>query len=130
MSSDNLLKYLLIIGGIIEFLLGILFMFLSILLKQFGRENIPIFTQMAGVFVFCYGILLIYSTKDIEKYLIILLVNILIRIIVIIFSLLSLFEYPEFSLILLFAIPYDLLWSLSIIILLKKSGLIFRRAEK
>ena len=127
MKSKEILKYLIIIGGIVEIFIGILFMFLDIFFVQIGLENIPIFTQMAGTFLLCYGILLIYSTKAVEKYIIILLINILLRIIMIIFSLINIFDYPEFLLILLFAIPYDLLWSLVVIILLKKEGLISKK---
>jgi len=127
MSSKNILKILVILGGIVEIVIGLLFMVLDILFEQIGLENIPIFTQMAGSFLLCYGILLIYSARDAEKFKIIPLVNILVRIIMVIFSLINIFEYPEFLVILLFAIPYDLLWSLFMIILLKKEGLIFKR---
>ena len=127
MSSKNILKILVILGGIVEIVIGLLFMVLDILFEQIGLENIPIFTQMAGSFLLCYGILLIYSARDVEKFKIIPLVNILVRIIMVIFSLINIFEYPEFLVILLFAIPYDLLWSLFMIILLKKEGLIFKR---
>jgi len=127
MSSKKILKILVVLGGIVEIVIGLLFMVLDILFEQIGLENIPIFTQMAGSFLLCYGILLIYSARDVEKFKIIPLVNILVRIIMVIFSLINIFEYPEFLVILLFAIPYDLLWSLFMIILLKKEGLIFKR---
>ncbi len=127
MSSKNILKILVVLGGIVEIVIGLLFMVLDILFKQIGLENIPIFTQMAGSFLLCYGILLIYSARDIEKFKIIPLLNILVRVIMVIFSLINLFEYPEFLVILLFVIPYDLLWSLFMIILLKKERLIFKR---
>lgn len=126
-SSNDLIKLLLILGGIVEIIIGLLFLVLDIFFEQIGLENIPIFTQMAGSFIFCYGILLIYSARDVEKFIIIPLVNILVRIIMVIFSIINIFEYPEFIMILLFAIPYDLLWSLFMIILLKKKGLIFKK---
>lgn len=126
-SSNDLIKLLLILGGIVEIIIGLLFLVLDIFFEQIGLENIPIFTQMAGSFTFCYGILLIYSARDVEKFIIIPLVNILVRIIMVIFSIINIFEYPEFIMILLFAIPYDLLWSLFMIILLKKKGLIFKK---
>lgn len=126
-SSNDLIKLLLILGGIVEIIIGLLFLVLDIFFEQIGLENIPIFTQMAGSFIFCYGILLIYSARDVEKFIIIPLVNILVRIIMVIFSIINIFEYPEFIMILLFAIPYDLLWSLFMIILLKKKGLNFKK---
>ncbi len=128
MNSENLLKIELIIGGIVEIIIGSLFLFLDIIFEQIGLENIPIFTQMAGSFLLCYGILLVYSARDVEKYLIIPLVNIFARVIIVIFSIISIFDYPEFMGILLFAIPYDTLWSIIMIILLKKREIIFKKS--
>jgi hypothetical protein len=125
MKSKDLIQILLIVGGIVEIIIGGLFLFLDIMFEQVGLENIPLFTQMAGSFLLCYGILLIYSARDVEKYLIVPLVNILARIIMVIFSIISIFDYPEFMMILLFAIPYDSLWSILMIIQLKKKGIIF-----
>ncbi len=128
MSPKIILKILLLIGGILEIIIGVLFMFLDILFEKLGLENIPIFTQMAGTFLLCYGILLIYSIgADIEKFVIVPLVNILVRIIMVIFSIINSFEYLQFYIILIIAIPYDLLWSLLVIISLKKEGLFFKK---
>ncbi len=127
MNSHKILKILLIFGGVVEIVIGLLFMVLDFYLEQVGFEIIPIFTQMAGVFLFGYGILLIYSSRDVEKYAIIPLVNILIRIIMIVCGILSLLIYPEFFIILLIALPYDLLWSIFIFILLVKQGIILKK---
>lgn len=127
MSTIKILKILLIIGGIIEIGIGLLFFTLDLFFEQIGLENIPIFTQMAGIFMFCYGILLIYSTRDMEKYLIIPLLNILIRVIMVIFSLLNIIEYPQFYLIFIFTIPYDLVWSILMIVFLKQEGILFKK---
>jgi len=127
MNSHKNLKILLILGGVVEIVIGLLFMVLDFYFKHVGLENIPIFTQMAGAFLFGYGILLIYSSRDIEKYAIISLVNILIRIIMIICGILSLLIYPEFFIILLIVLPYDLLWSIFVSILLVKQGIILKK---
>jgi hypothetical protein len=124
----NLVKILLILGGIVEIAIGLFFLGLDFVFEQFGLKNIPIFTQMAGTFLFCYGILLVYSARDIEKFLIVPLVNIIARVIMVIFSILSIFEYPEFIVILLFAIPYDLVWSILMIIFLKKREIILKKS--
>lgn len=129
MNTNKILKILLILGGIIEIAIGLLFFILDLFFEQLGLDNIPIFTQMAGIFIFCYGILLIYSNREIKKYLIIILLNILIRIVMVIFSLINIFDYPQFFLILLFAVPYDLLWSILMIIFLKKEGIILKNLE-
>ncbi len=128
MKSNELLKNLLILGGIIEIIIGILFLFLDLFFEQLGLENIPVFTQMAGTFILCYGILLICSARDIIKLYFIPLVNIFARIVMVIFSLINIMEYPEFSIILLIAIPYDLIWSLIVFILLKKQGILFSKS--
>ncbi len=127
MRSKNILKILLILGGIVEIVIGLLFFILDLFFEQIGLENIPIFTQMAGTFLFCYGILLIYSARDVKKFVIIPLVNIIVRIIMVIFSLINLFIYPQFFIILIFAIPYDLVWSILMIIFLKKESLLFKK---
>ncbi|MFW9818247.1 MAG: hypothetical protein ACFFE5_01460 [Candidatus Thorarchaeota archaeon] len=126
MNIDKILKILLNLGGIVEIGIGLLFLILDLFFTQMGLENMPIFTQMAGTFIFCYGILLIYSTRDIKKYMIIPLLNILIRVVMVIFSLINIIEYPQFFLILIFAIPYDLIWSILMIIFLQQGGIIFK----
>lgn len=127
MNTFKILKILLFLGGIVEIGIGLLFFILDLFFEQIGLENIPIFTQMAGIFMFCYGILLIYSTRDMEKYLIIPLLNILIRVVMVIFSLLNIIEYPQFYLIFIFAIPYDLVWSILMIVFLKQEGILFKK---
>ena len=127
MKSKDLTQILLIIGGIVEIIIGGLFLFLDILFEQVDLENIPIFTQMSGAFFLCYGILLIYSARDVEKYVIIPIVNVIFRIIMVLFSIISIFDYPEFIFILLFAIPYDLVWSIIVVILLKRKEIILKK---
>jgi hypothetical protein len=127
MNTKYLLRILLIVGGIVEIIIGVLFMFLHLFFEQIDLENIPIFTQMAGAFLLCYGILLIYTIQDVEKFIIIPLVNILVRIIMVIFSVINLFDYLQFYIVLIIAIPYDLLWSLLVIILVKKEGILFKK---
>ena len=128
MNSKTAIKYFLVFGGIFEALIGILFMFIDLFLKQLGLQNIPLFSQMAGAFIFGYGILLVYSSRDIEKYVIIPLINILIRIPVIIFGILSLSEVPELMVILVFALSYDSIWSIILLILILRSGIILRKS--
>ena len=127
MNSHKILKIIIILGGVVEIVIGLSFMVLDFFLEQVGLENIPIFTQMAGAFLFGYGILLIYSSRDLEKYAIISLVNILIRIIMIVWGILTLLFYPEFFIILLITLPYDFLWSIFVFILLVKQDIILKK---
>ncbi|MCK4284809.1 MAG: hypothetical protein KAX18_01350 [Candidatus Lokiarchaeota archaeon] len=128
MNSKTAIKYLLILGGIVEVLIGILFLFLDVFLEQLGIQNIPIFTQMAGTFIFGYGILLLYSSRNVEKFIIIPIINILIRITMIIFGIISLSEVPEFLVILIFAFSYDSIWSLLVLISIIKSGIVLKKS--
>ena len=119
MNNRSLLKILLIIGGIIEILIGLFLLFIDIFLESLGYANISTFSQMAGSFLIGYGILLLYSSKDTERYLIIPLINILIRIIMVSFTLINITKYPEFYPITIFALIYDPLWSIAVILLVK-----------
>ena len=120
MNSDKILKWILIIGGVIEIVVGILFMFIHLFLEISGFSTIPIFTQFAGTLLFCFGILLIITAYDIERYVVIPLVNILLRVVMIVLAILNLSAYPDFFLITLFAISYDITWAIIVLILLKK----------
>jgi hypothetical protein len=119
MNKSSFLKILLIIGGIIEIIIGSFLLFIDIFIEQLGYTNISTFSQMAASFLIGYGILLLYSSKDIERYLIIPVVNILIRIIMMIFTSINFMKYPEFLPITIFALIYDPLWSITVILLIK-----------
>lgn len=125
MKNDYILKWLLIIGGLIEIIIGIFFLFLPYILSNLGKPQIPLFYQMAGTFLLGFGIILTYSSIDLESFKIIPLINILIRFAVIGFSIFNIPEYPEFILILIPAMIYDLSWSLIILFLMKKENLLF-----
>ncbi|MFX0057342.1 MAG: hypothetical protein ACFE85_13740 [Candidatus Hodarchaeota archaeon] len=127
MNNNLLLKWLLIIGGILELIIGSLLFILDPFLNLLGFSSIPIFTQMAGTFVFCYGILLIISSRNIEKYVIIPLMNILIRAIMVTFTFFNLKTYLLFLPITLFALIYDPVWLVLVLILMKKAGMILRK---
>ena len=107
MDKNKFIKWLLIIGGVVEIILGPLIIAVPYALELIGFTTIPIFTQMAGAFIFGFGILLIIASKDIDKYIVIPLVNILLRGIVIFFSFFTLVIYPEFVGIFILASIYD-----------------------
>jgi hypothetical protein len=121
------LKILLDVGGIVEIIVGILFISLGPFMKQFGIVIYPIFIQIAGAFFFCYGILLIYSSRNIEQYVTIPIINILLRLIVIVLSIFGISMYLEFLVILLFAMSYDLIWSVLVLVLLKRNKIILKK---
>lgn len=124
MNQKRLLRWFMIIGGVFEIIIGFFLMILHPFLWTVGMTTIPIFNQMAGTFLLGFGILLVFSSTAIEPFRIIPLVNILLRIIMIIFSFIQLPQYPNFLIILLPAMIYDLLWSILVLILLKNLGLL------
>ncbi|TXT53404.1 MAG: membrane protein of unknown function [Promethearchaeota archaeon] len=106
------------LGGIIEIVIGSLLMMLHIIFREIGLITIPLFNQMSGTFLLGFGILLFLASRNLERYRAVPLVNILLRIIMIIFSIIQLPFYPELSIILIPAMIYDLLWSVLVLILL------------
>jgi hypothetical protein len=129
MDNNLILKWLLIVGGVVEIVIGNLFLFIPYALSNIGLPQIPLFSQMAGSFLLGFGILLIYSSKNLESFRIVPLVNILIRFVMVGFSLLSIPSYPEFIVVLIPAILYDLAWSLLFLYLLDKENLLFSKVK-
>jgi len=128
MNSKLILKYLIIVGGIVEICIGILFLFLNVIFEQAGILNTPIFAQMAGSFLIGYGILLLYSSRNLERYQLIPLINILIRGLVIISGILTTQQMREFISIFIIAIVYDSSWSIFVLILMQKNKLLFKQS--
>ncbi len=123
MDRKIILKWFLVIGGYVEIILGIAFMFFPILLKDSGIPmGVPIFTQLAGGAILCYGILLANSAKDVEKHLLIIKTNCLLRFIVQPPAVYTMFVYPPFIPLLIGTAIYDVGWAVIVLYLLKKQG--------
>jgi len=129
MNLKRLLKWLLILGGIVEIVIGAFFLFIHFFLLEIGIVLIPVFNQMAGTFIIGFGILLIFASKNLELYRVIPLVNILLRIVIIICSIIQLPAYPGFLVIFLPAMSYDLVWSIIMLILMKNLKLLAIKKE-
>ncbi|MHA1650751.1 MAG: hypothetical protein ACTSYB_11200 [Candidatus Helarchaeota archaeon] len=115
-----ILKWLVIIGGYIEVFIGILFLFIHLLLEPLGvPPGAPIFSQLAGCMFICFGILLIFSAKDIEKYSLIIKVNCLLRFIIQPAVIYNMVLYPVFIPLLLGSAIYDIGWAIIVLFLLK-----------
>lgn len=128
LNSKTILKYLIILGGVVEICIAVLFLFLDVIFEQVGISNISIFTQMAGSFLFGFGILLLYSSRNLEKFQIIPLINILIRCLVIVLGILTSHKIQEFLNLLFFAVVYDSSWSILVLILMHKNGFLFKQS--
>lgn len=123
MENAVLLKWLLIIGGIVEIFMGIFFIFIHLLVGSMGLSiEIPIFPQLAGCILLCFGYLLIYAAKDVQTYAIIPKMNILLRFIVQPAAIYNIIVVPAFIPILVGAMIYDIAWAIVTLILLKKLG--------
>ena len=127
MDKKIILKWFLLLGGIIEVFVGISFFFIDgFILTVFGLSTLSMFTQMSGIFFICFGILLTISSKDTERYLPVILVNIMFRIMMLGPVIYNMTIYPQFIPILLFMILYDPVWSIIVLYLLNKEALIKR----
>lgn len=125
MESSILLKWLLIIGGIVEIILGVFFIFIHLLVGYMGVSiEVPIFPQIAGCVLICFGYLLIYTTKDVETYAIIPKMNILLRFIVLPAAIFNMIVVPVLIPILIGAAIYDITWAIIVLVLLNKMGYI------
>jgi len=128
MNRKRFLKWILLFGGILEIIIGIFMMMLHPILQELEIETVPIFVQMAGTFLLGYGVLLVFASKAIKRYRIVPIVNVVLRFIMVGFSIIQLPQYPNFLVILLPAMTYDVVWS--IIVLFLMNGLGFLRLQQ
>ncbi len=131
MEKEKLLKILILFGGYFELFLGVLFMFMDSFLGLMGLPaNYPIFMQILGSMTVCFGLLLIYSARNIETYSIIPKVNCLLRFLVQPFAIISMITgVPQLLPILLVSAIYDVTWAILVLILLKQSGYLLPKKE-
>jgi len=131
MEKEKVLKCWVIFGGIVEILLGPMFLFLDSSMKLMSIMTFPLFNQVAGAFVLCYGILLLWAALEMENRAIIPFLNVVIRIIVVSFSIAGISTTPEsFMILLIPAMIFDVLWALFTIILLFKCGYLSKNIIK
>lgn len=127
MKTDigKFLKWFLIFSGYLEIAFGIMFMFfMDFFLKMLQLPSVPLFTQMSGWILFLMGYLLIYSAKDIEKYLIIPKVSITLRLVMSVFEIYNIFLFPQLASMLIPGALYDAFSAILTLILLSKCNFI------
>ena len=123
MDNTRILKILILIGGYFEVFLGFLFMFMDLFIGFFGLStDVPMFNQILGVMTVCFGLLLIYSARDIETYSIIPKINCLLRFSVQPFAIYNMIVVPEMLFILIGAAIYDVVWAILVLIYVKRCG--------
>ena len=121
MDKDSFLRGFLIFSGYLEIGFGLFFIFfMDFFLKTLGLPNLPLFSQMAGLELSLLGFLLLYSARDIEKYLIIPIISIILRFIMPILEIYTMILYPQLIVMLLPGALYDAISAAFTLILLKK----------
>ena len=129
--TDRYLKGLLLFSVIYEIFFGIiLIFFIEPLFKFFGililPINYPIFSQVAGLLAICIGIILCYSVKDPEKFLINLLVSIGLRIALQVIIIVNIIMLPFMDTMLLMFGLIDLVLAILTLISIKVAGISIR----
>ena len=117
-------KWLNLIGGIYEICFGILMIFfIQPLLTMLGVSdpdiNFPIFGQTEGLLAIIFGILLICSTIDVERYLLIPVISVVLRIAIQFVILPNIVVLPEMTVGLIAFAMIDLVFGVMTLVLMK-----------
>ncbi len=120
-----LIKFLKFAGGF-EIYLAINFAFMGYYMPWFGLEaGMPLFYQMAAVELFILGFLLWYSSKDVERYLIIIITSCIFRFVMPVWPEMYLMvtHWPNpFAVMMIPAMIYDIGSAVLTLVLLKQLG--------
>lgn len=135
MSSLILLRIVTIIGGIYETLIGIILVFLaepflSLLAGSIIIINYPMFHQMAGLLLITFGILMIISYFELERFYIIPLMSIFLRLGMQFVIFLNLWNMPEIMNVMIIFAVIDLVFAIVTLVLFLKVGFPIRGGNK
>jgi len=123
----NLLKWLLVIGGVYEMVMGlVMFFFIQGFFRLLGATepiNYLIFARAMGTLAFSFGLLLMLSSRDPARYLLIALVSILLRLLIQFPIILGCIEVPEIRPLLLAFGATDLLFACLTGYAIRRAGL-------
>ncbi|MHA1300070.1 MAG: hypothetical protein ACTSO9_11670 [Candidatus Helarchaeota archaeon] len=121
MDKDNFLKGFIFFSGCFEILVSFLFIFLmDFVVKSIGLSSIPLFSQIAGVELFILGTLLVYSTRDLKKFIIIPITSIIFRLVMAVVEMYNAILFPQLMVFLILGSMYDAVSALLTLVLLKK----------
>lgn len=135
MSSMTLLRIVTIIGGIYETLIGIILVFwaepfLSLLGGSSITVNFPMFHQMAGLLLITFGILMIISYFELERFYIVPLMSVFLRLGMQFVIFLNLSNMPEIMNGMIVFAVIDLVFAIITILLFLKVGFPIRGGNK
>ena len=132
MENKNLkmLKIFSLIGGIYEIIFGVLMIFFIVpLLNMMGLNivqlDIPMFSHTAGLLAIIIGLILLFSSQNVEKFLLNIILITILRFAIQIVIYVNIFLIPTIAIGLFMFAMIDLVFALITIYLIKASGLSF-----
>lgn len=129
-KAKKLLKIFSLIGGVYEILFGCLMIFLIVPLFNLLGANItqldyPIFSQTGGLLSIFIGLFLLFSSLNIEKYILNIILITILRFTVQIVLIVNIILIPEIAIGLFLFGLMDLIFALITIYLMRKANLSF-----
>ncbi|MFW9951320.1 MAG: hypothetical protein ACFFKA_14470, partial [Candidatus Thorarchaeota archaeon] len=126
----ELLKIFSLIGAIYEVLFGFLMIFfivnlLNLLGANIGQLEYPIFSQTGGLLAIILGLILLFSSTDVEKYLLNIILITFLRFAIQIIIIINMILIPEIAIGLLLFGLIDLLFATITIYVTRKAKLSF-----
>lgn len=132
MENKNLktLKIFSLIGGIYEIIFGVLMIFFIVpLLNMMGLDIIqldfPMFSHTAGLLAIIIGLILLFSSQNVEKFLLNIILITILRFAIQIVIYVNIFLIPTIAIGLFAFAMIDLVFAIITIYLIKTSGLFF-----
>ena len=132
MENKNLktLKIFSLIGGIYEIIFGVLMIFFIVpLLNMMGLDIIqldfPMFSHTAGLLAIIIGLILLFSSQNVEKFLLNIILITVLRFAIQIVIYVNIFLIPTIAIGLFAFAMIDLVFAIITIYLIKTSGLFF-----
>lgn len=129
-KAKKLLRTFSIIGGAYEILFGCLMIFLIVpLFNLLGAEitqlDYPIFSQTGGLLSIFIGLILLFSSLNVEKYILNIILIIILRFTIQIVLIVNIILMPEMAIGLLLFGLMDLIFAIITIYLMRKANLSF-----
>ena len=132
MENKNLklLKILSLIGGVYEIIFGVLMIFFIVpLLNMMGLNiielDIPMFSHTAGLLAIIIGLILLFSSQNVEKFLLNIVLITILRFAIQVVIYVNIFLIPTIAMGLFMFALIDLVFAIITIYLIKMSGLSF-----
>lgn len=129
-KAKKLLKTFSLIGGAYEVLFGVLMIFfivplLNLLGANISQLEFPIFSQTGGLLAIILGLILLFSSLNIEKYLLNIILITILRFTIQIIIIINMIMIPEIAVGLLLFGLMDIIFALITIYLMRRANLSF-----